>query len=82
LNAVVSLLPRQLQTQQINALGDLTDEELALLEEHLAASRAQSVKALELQATEVTKATEVQPVAEKRGLFDRVTLLVDETEPT
>jgi hypothetical protein len=37
LQVVASLLPRQVQMEKLSPLGELTDEELLLLEEHLAA---------------------------------------------
>jgi hypothetical protein len=47
LQIVASLLPRQLQVERTSAFGDLTDEELAQIEEMLAASRARTVSEIE-----------------------------------
>jgi hypothetical protein len=47
LSAIVSLLPRQTQTEKISPLGELTDEEIEQLERYLRASRAQLVPELE-----------------------------------
>ena len=47
LSAVVSLLPKQQQVEKLSQLGHLSDEELALVEEMLAASRAKLVRELE-----------------------------------
>jgi hypothetical protein len=46
LNCVVSLLPRQQQTIE-SPLADLSDEEIEMIEEMLAASRARLVKKIE-----------------------------------
>ena len=47
LSAIVSLLPKQQQVEKISPLGELTDEELVMLEEMLAAGRAKLVPELE-----------------------------------
>jgi hypothetical protein len=47
LQIVASLLPRQLQVERSSPLADLSDEELALIEETLTASRAKLVPELE-----------------------------------
>jgi hypothetical protein len=47
LQIVASLLPRQLQVERTSPLSDITDEELAQIEELLAASRARLVQKLE-----------------------------------
>jgi hypothetical protein len=47
LQIVASLLPRQVSIEKLSPFSDLTDEELQLLEEHLAASRARLVQQLE-----------------------------------
>jgi hypothetical protein len=47
LQIVASLLPRQLQVERTSVLGELSDEELALLEEYLAAVRARTVREIE-----------------------------------
>jgi hypothetical protein len=47
LSAIVSLLPKQQQIEKLSPLGELTDAELVLLEEHLAAVRAKLVRELE-----------------------------------
>jgi hypothetical protein len=47
LSAVVSLLPKQTTVETLSPLGDLTDEEIAMLDEMLAASRARLVRELE-----------------------------------
>jgi hypothetical protein len=44
LSAVVSLLPKQQQVEKISPLGELTDEELVMLEEMLAAGRAKLIE--------------------------------------
>lgn len=43
LQIVASLLPRQLQVERTSPLGELSDEELDLLDKYLRASRAQPV---------------------------------------
>jgi hypothetical protein len=50
LASVVSLLPKQSQIERRSPFDDVSDEELALLEEHLAAVRAKTIKRLELVA--------------------------------
>jgi hypothetical protein len=50
LASVVSLLPKQSQIERRSPFDDISDEELALLEEHLAAVRAKTIKRLELVA--------------------------------
>jgi len=50
LASVVSLLPKQSQIERRTPFDDISDEELALLEEHLAAVRAKTIKRLELVA--------------------------------
>jgi hypothetical protein len=47
LQIVASLLPRQLQVERTSVLGELSDEEIAQIEEMLAASRAKTVRELE-----------------------------------
>jgi hypothetical protein len=47
LSAIVSLLPKQQQIEKLSPLGDITDEELAQIEELLAATRARTVRELE-----------------------------------
>jgi hypothetical protein len=44
LTAVISLLPKQQQVEKISPLGELTDEEIAMLEEMLAAGRAKLIE--------------------------------------
>jgi hypothetical protein len=44
LSAIVGLLPKQQQVEKISPLGELTDEELLMLEEMLAAGRAKLVQ--------------------------------------
>ena len=50
LSAIVSLLPKQSQTIE-SPLADLSDEEIEMIEEMLAASRARLVRKLELNGT-------------------------------
>ena len=50
LASVVSLLPKQSQIEKRSPFDDISDEELGLLEEHLAAVRAKTIKRLELVA--------------------------------
>jgi hypothetical protein len=50
LASVVSLLPKQSQVEKRGPFDDVSDEELELLEEHLAAVRAKTIKRLELVA--------------------------------
>jgi hypothetical protein len=60
LQIVASLLPRQLQVERTSVLGELSDEELQVLEQHLTATRARTVRELEqLNGT----AIELQPEA-------------------
>jgi hypothetical protein len=49
LQIVASLLPRQVQVERTSVLGELSDEEIAMVEEYLAASRARLVKKIERQ---------------------------------
>ena len=56
LSIVASLLPRQLQVERSSPLADLTDEELAMIEETLRAGRARDVS--EVNGTAVA----VEPV--------------------
>jgi hypothetical protein len=44
LQIVASLLPRQLQVERTSVLGELSDEELTMLEEMLAAGRAKLIE--------------------------------------
>jgi hypothetical protein len=44
LASVVSLLPKQSQVEKRGPFDDVSDEELELLEEHLAAVRAKTIK--------------------------------------
>src|SRR5262245_59308245 len=46
LRCMVSLLPKQLQVER-HALADLSDQELELLEQHLASTRAKLVREIE-----------------------------------
>jgi hypothetical protein len=48
LASIVSLLPKQTQVEKRGPFDDVSDEELDLLEEHLAAVRAKTIKRLEL----------------------------------
>jgi hypothetical protein len=50
LASVVSLLPKQSQIEKRSPFDDVSNEELELLEEHLAAVRAKTIKRLELVA--------------------------------
>jgi len=50
LASVVSLLPKQSQIERRTPFDDISDEELALLEEHLTAVRAKTIKRLDLVA--------------------------------
>ena len=50
LASVVSLLPKQSQIEKRSPFNDVSDEELELLEDHLAAVRAKTIKRLELVA--------------------------------
>jgi hypothetical protein len=47
LQAAASLCPRQMNIERTSVLGDLTDEELDLLQEHLRAVRAKIVRRIE-----------------------------------
>jgi hypothetical protein len=47
LRCMCSLMPRQLMVEKASQLGHLDDDELAMLEEHLAAARAKLVKQIE-----------------------------------
>ena len=49
LSIVASLLPRQVQTQNLNPLSDISDDELAMIEEMLVATRAKLVSKMERQ---------------------------------
>ena len=51
LQCVCSLLPKQLSIEKLSPLADISDEELQLLEEHLAAARAKLVRELESSDT-------------------------------
>jgi hypothetical protein len=48
LQVVASLLPRQVQMEKLSPLSDITDEELHQIEELLAATRARTVRELEI----------------------------------
>src|SRR5215475_7031031 len=50
LASIVSLLPKQSQIERRNPFDDISDEELALLQEHLTAVRAKTIARLELVA--------------------------------
>ena len=58
LQVVASLLPRQVQTEKLNMLSDLSDAELDQLEHHLHSMRAKLVHELERH----TGATSPEPV--------------------
>src|SRR5262245_9498243 len=47
LNAMVQRLPREMKIEKLSPLGELTDEELDLLMEYLAAARAKVVRKIE-----------------------------------
>jgi hypothetical protein len=47
LTAIVGLLPKQSQVEKLSPLGELSDEELELLEEYFASSRAKLVRKIE-----------------------------------
>jgi hypothetical protein len=74
LSVIANLLPRQVQTETLNTFSDLTDDELALLEQRLAASRAGLINQLDCTRSRHLPAV---ALAKKSGLFDRVTLLDD-----
>ncbi len=61
LNAIVSLLPKQSQVLE-SPLADLTDQEIATIEEMLAASKAKLVRAIEPEQHNGT-AIELEPEA-------------------
>ena len=46
LQCMVALCPRQLSIERTSQLGELSDEELELLQEHLTATRAKLVRQL------------------------------------
>jgi hypothetical protein len=69
LASVVSLLPKQSQIEKRSPFGDVSDEELDLLEEHLAAVRAKTIKRLELVAgKEVEPKDATQPEVHQNRL--------------
>lgn len=47
LKIVASLLPRQTTIEKLSPFGDLSDTELAELEQHVVATRARIIKAIE-----------------------------------
>src|SRR4030095_14258518 len=46
LRCMCALLPKQLQVEKFSPLGDLSDEELTMVHEHLRAARARTVREL------------------------------------
>jgi hypothetical protein len=64
LASVVSLLPKQTQVEQRSPFDDVSDEELDLLEEQLAAVRAKTIKRLELVAGKEVEAKDATHLAE------------------
>ena len=75
LTSVVSLLPKQSQTEKRSPFDDLTDVELDQLEEYIAGMRAKTVTQLELVANNEEAA--VQPSA---GQEKDATQPLDETK--
>jgi hypothetical protein len=69
LKIVASLLPRQVMIEKTSPFSDLTDEELDMLMEHLASTRAKLVKKLERleqhngAAVAVLEPADVEPIA-------------------
>jgi hypothetical protein len=53
LSIVASLLPRRLHVERTSPLGELSDAELELLEEYLAAVRARTVRELEINGAAI-----------------------------
>jgi hypothetical protein len=53
LSVVASLLPRELKVERTSPLGELSDAELAELEQMLAALRARTVRELELNGAAI-----------------------------
>ena len=74
LTSVVSLLPKQSQIEKRSPFDDLTDAELAQLEEYIAGMRANTVTQLELVANNEAAAAESSAVKED------ATLPIDETK--
>lgn len=61
LQVVASLMPRQVQIEKNAPFEDITDEELQLLEDYLAAARAKLVKQIETEK----QAPEADPAVSK-----------------
>jgi hypothetical protein len=57
LSVVASLLPRQLHVERVSPLGELSDEELRMVDELLSAMRARTVRELEINGA----ALELEP---------------------
>ena len=53
LKIIAGLLLRSLHVERTSVLGELSDEELQLLEEHLAAVRARTVRELEINGAAI-----------------------------
>jgi hypothetical protein len=67
LASVVSLLPKQSQIEKRSPFDDLTDAELAQLEEYIAGMRAKTVAQLELVANNEEGAVQPSAGQEKKG---------------
>jgi hypothetical protein len=61
LQVVASLLPRQLHVERTSPLGELTDEELHLVDELLTAMRARTVRELEINGAAIELTSEAKP---------------------
>jgi hypothetical protein len=62
LQIIASLLPRQLHVERTSPLSDISDEELAQIEELLAASRAKLVEKAELNGVAVADKPPPAPI--------------------
>jgi hypothetical protein len=60
LSVVASLLPRQLHVERSSPLGELSDEELRMVDELLSAMRARTVRELEINGAAIELKPEAQ----------------------
>lgn len=58
LQIIGALLPRQLTVEKVNPLAELTDDELALMEQTLAAVRAKLVSQIEPASPDISEPSE------------------------
>jgi hypothetical protein len=78
LAGVLSLLPRQSQIEKTSAFSELSDQELDLLETHLAALRAKTINELELKAADGTGAAASRTAVKAETDAGQLSLLPDD----